>query len=344
MSAPPAECGAACDGATPCSSGFYCTTDGFCTADCSDDVACPNGYECSAEGRCALDCPSVMFTPTRVTPHVELLIDQSGSMNANFNGKTRWAAVRDALVATGGVVEQLESSVVFGATLYTSFDGTAPCPALTSHARAAGNLAGIRTLLDGNTWADETPTGESLAAVAANFPAPADGSPRVIDVATDGEPDTCAVPNPNPTAAAQQASINAAAAAYAAGIQVFILSVGNQVSDAHLQEVANAGVGRPVTTGTAPFYKANNQSELTAAFDAIIGGVVSCELTLDGQITPDAGPRGDVRLGGVQLIYPTDWEIVDANTIRLLGSACTALQTQPNAQLSAEFPCGSVIF
>ena len=300
------------------------------------------GQRCGLDGRCTLDCPSVAFTPTRVTPHVELLIDQSGSMNEDFMGKTRWAAVRDALVGTGGVVEQLESSVVFGATLYTSFDGAAPCPALTSHARSLGNLAGIRTLFDSNTWQDETPTGEALSAVASTFAPPTDGAPRIIVVATDGEPDTCATPNPNPTPAAQQATVTAATNAYASGIQVFILSVGNQVSDAHLQQVANAGVGQPTTTGTAPFFRANNQAQLTGAFDQIISGAISCELRLDGRITPDAGPTGDVRLGGTPLTYPTDWEIVGDDTIRLLGAACDRLKTEA-AQLTAEFPCGSVI-
>ncbi|MDX2088631.1 MAG: vWA domain-containing protein [Kofleriaceae bacterium] len=339
---PPTECGAACDGATPCPAGFYCAS-GVCTADCTADGGqCPAGQECGPDGRCVADCPSVQFTPTRVTPHVEFLIDQSGSMNADFMGKTRWAAVRDALVGTGGVVETLEDSVVFGATLYTSRDGNAPCPRLTSTARAIGNLDGIRTMIDANTWDDETPTGESLAAVAQAFPAPSDGAPRIIVVATDGEPDTCAQPNPNPTAAAQQATIDAASAAFAAGISVYILSVGADVSNAHLQDVANAGVGQPISTGTAPYYRGNNQAELTAAFQAIINGAISCDLELDGRITPDAGPTGDVRLDGTPLTYGTEWTIVDEDTIRILGAACDQLKTQA-PQLSATFPCGSVI-
>jgi len=342
-STPPAGCGAACDVATPCMPGLYCTSEGTCTADCSAEVMCPSDFDCSSTGQCVQDCPSVTFSPTRTIPHVELLIDQSGSMNANFMGLTRWAAVREALVGNAGVVTSLQSSVVFGATLYTSFDGAAPCPNLSSHARALNNLDGIRTLFDSNTWEDETPTGESIAAVAANFPAPPDGAPRVIVVATDGEPDTCAQPNPNPTPAAQQASIDAAAAAYSAGIQVFILSVGADVSDAHLQQVANAGVGQPVTTGTAPFYKANNQAQLAAAFDTIIGGVVSCQLTLDGEVSVDAGQDGTVTLGGTILTYGTDWVLVNGTTIELVGNACTRLQTEPGIALTAEFPCGAIV-
>lgn len=343
VATPPAGCGATCDVATPCMPGLYCTGEGTCTADCSAEVLCPADYDCSATGQCIQDCPSVTFSPTRTIPHVELLIDQSGSMDANFMGVTRWAAVREALVGNAGVVTQLQSSVVFGATLYTSYDGAAPCPNLSSHARALNNLDGIRTLFDSNTWEDETPTGESLAAVAANFPVPPDGAPRVIVVATDGEPDTCAQPNPNPTAASQQASVDAAAAAFAAGIQVFILSVGADVSDGHLQQVANAGVGQPVTTGTAPFYKANNQAQLAAAFDSIIGGVVSCQLTLDGEISVDAGQDGTVTLGGTILIYGTDWTIVNGTTIELVGDACTRLQSEPGISLTAEFPCGAVV-
>lgn len=341
VATPPAGCGATCDDATPCMPGLYCTSEGTCTADCSAEVMCPTDFDCSATGQCVQDCPSVTFSPTRTIPHVELLIDQSGSMDQNFMGVRRWDAVREALVGTNGVVSQLQSSVVFGATLYTGNPTT--CPALTSHPRAINNLDGIRTLLDDNTWENETPTGESLAAVATAFPAPPDGAPRVIVVATDGEPDTCAQPNPNPTPAAQQATIDAASAAFAAGIQVFILSVGADVSNSHLQQVANAGVGQPITTGTAPFYRANNQAELSAAFDTIIGGVVSCQLTLDGEVSVDAGQDGTVTLGGTTLAYGTDWVLVNGTTIELVGDACTRLQTEPGIALTAEFPCGAIV-
>src|SRR5262249_14102443 len=73
-------------------------------------------------GTTDVNCPAVHFSPTPTTPSIEVLIDQSASMNSTFGAAgTRYAAVRQALVGTGtGVIAELQSKAYFGATLYTS--------------------------------------------------------------------------------------------------------------------------------------------------------------------------------------------------------------------------------
>lgn len=266
-------------------------------------------------------------------------------MDSDFGGPTRYEAVRDALVGPMGVITDLEASAYFGATLYYAGNS---CPTLTSVStgRVLNNAGAIRTLLNGNGPESGTPTGESLRntyqEMLAN-PAPA-GSPSILVLATDGEPDMCADGNDINTGRAT--TVTNAQAAFAAGIRVFVLSVGTGVANSHLQEVANAGVGLAPNTGppnAAPYYVANSPAALTAAFESIIGGVVSCELDLDGSVQPDQGATGTVTLNGNRLTFGTDWELVDGNTIRLLGAACAMLNSTTNPQVSASFPCGSIV-
>src|SRR5262249_24071801 len=152
--------------------------------------------------------------------------------------------------------------------------GTAPCPRLTSSAqgRALNNFTTIRDLLMSMNPIKETPTGESIDAVRADFAAhpPVAGSPPIIVLSTDGLPDTCADANPGDATAqtaANEVAVKAAQAAFTAGIKLFFLFVGDagQTGD-HPQRMANAGIGKDLATGNAPFFVATNPDELTAQF------------------------------------------------------------------------------
>ncbi len=354
------SCGEACQVDTDCDPGFYCGTDGTCTADCTPGGnQCPSGQFCDDRGHCvdgdagpqadAFDCPSINVNLEPVTPTVVLLIDQSGSMTQAFGGTDRWTAVRNALVGTGGVVTDLQDKVRFGATLYTG-DGGVNCPQLTVEPADLNNHADILALLDGNDPAVETPTGESLDQVRADLVAnpPPPDSPPIIVIATDGEPDTCAVPNPQN---GQPEAIAAAQASYAAGIPVIMLGVGagpGTASDDHLQDMANAGAGLAINgPPDAVFYRGDDPASLTAAFDAIINGVRNCQLDLDGNVDLSRADEGVVviTIDGVAttLTFGVDWQMVDNDTLELLGQACTDFLEQDNVSLSAEFPCGTVI-
>ncbi len=360
---PDPECMTACTSDDDCMLGFYCGTDGSCTADCGPEGAsCGSGGTCDDRGRCigdnsdggmagdAMVCPNVTLDLNPVIPTVVLLVDQSGSMDEDFNGQERWTAVREALTADpGGVVTQLQDRVRFGITAYTSDGGSAggTCPQLVTDAPDFGNRGDIRQVMVDNAPQGDTPTGEAIDAVVAEFqanPPPAD-SPPIIVVATDGEPDTCAVPNPQN---GQPESVNAAVNANLAGIDVFMLSVGSDVSNGHLQDMANAGVGLPVGGGmNAPFFVANNQTQMIDAFNDIIRGTRSCTLTLTGAIDVNEASQGIVTMdtgsGGQTLGFGDDWQVVDSTTIELLGQACTDFLNADTVSLSAEFPCGVVV-
>ena len=110
-----------------------------------------------------------------------------------------------------------------------------------------------------------------------------------------------------------------------------------------LQAMANAGQGVQANQPNAKYYTANSPAELQMAFQQIIGGVVSCELQINGTVDPGQAAGGSVTLNGMQLTYGTDWTVVNGSTIKLLGAACDTLKSSTNPMVSASFPCGSVI-
>lgn len=296
-----------------------------------------------ATAEATTECAAVEVDTSPVTPTVVLLVDQSGSMWDDFGGMPRWVALENTLfdVATG-VIKPLEDDVRFGLALYSSNGGNngGQCPILTELDPSFGNHAQLAATYAAAMPINDTPTGESLAAVAdklADFP---EDGPKIILVATDGEPDTCAVPNPQE---GQPETIAAAQAAFANDIRTFVISVGAEVTDAHLQELANAGAGLPVQgPDNAPFYKTLNPAELVSAFEAVIGGFVGCEFVLDGVVDLDLVCEGEVLLDGEPLECGEDWVLLDESTLKILGEACDTLADGELHTIDASWPCGAV--
>ncbi len=341
---PPAECTQACSGDSECPDFFYCGPDGECTADCTPGGGeCAEGQNCTPRGRCEDDdgCPNVVVDLTPVVPTVVLLIDQSGSMTADFGNTDRWNAVRDSLTdPQDGVLPQLDQKIIVGATLYTE-GGGGTCPDLTSVAPALGNAAAITEMLANAGPEANTPTAEAVNAVTASFPA--SDSPRILVLATDGDPDTCLDPDSNGDPGPRTISEMAVQATFAAGITTYVLSVGADAEASHIERLARAGQGQNLDSGAATPYLANDPAELLAAFADIVGGATSCSIDLDGMVDPERADEGTVVLNGVILTYDTDWRLADPDTIELIGQACTDYLTSAEVSLDAEFPCGGVV-
>jgi hypothetical protein len=344
-----------------CPGGFHCAASGKCDTLCTPTGnECGDGYSCTADGYCTskgdgnnpppidANCPAVHFMATKTTPSIQLLIDRSGSMAHNFADKipatgdpVKYDTVHQALTGTMGVITQFEQQVYFGASL---FSDDAPCPKLYTVTRAKGSRNAIDTLIGSQKPGGNTPTPPSIDAAVAEFMAnpPPQGSPPIIVLATDGLPNKCGDPNTS----TQAESVTAAANAYAKGIRLFVLSVGNTAGTAaHFQALANAGQGVQPGQPNAAYYPATTPAQLAAAFQTIIGGVLSCDLTLSGQVDAAQGQSGTVTLNGMNLTYGTDWTLdPDGIHIHLVGNACNTLKTSANPMVDAGFSCGAVIF
>jgi hypothetical protein len=289
-------------------------------------------------------CAAVEIQLEKQVPDVLLLLDQSGSMTAGFGGTDRWHAMYQTLMdPVTGVVKTLESEVRFGLALYTSTGGSAGgvCPILTQVPIALDNFAAIDAVFAPAVPRQDTPTGESIDAVTAELTAlPPPMGPRIIVLATDGLPDSCA--DPNALATAQ--SVASAQAAWTAGFPLYVISVGDDVQGGHFQDMANAGAGLPIGGATnAPYYRALQPSDLVTAFQEIIGGVRSCVFTLDGAVDPALAGGGHVVLDGNELTFGSDWRLNDQSTLEVLGAACDALLAGGDHELKASFTCDAII-
>jgi len=296
-------------------------------------------------------CASQRVMARRATPNVVLVVDQSGSMDQDFGSSNRWDVLRDSLIGEpDGLVPTLEPAVRFGLALYSAEQTDmgpvlGMCPLITWVDPALDNLDAIAAVYRPADPIAETPTGASIDAVLARLTMVPDPSsdPTILILATDGEPDTCEVPNPQ---TGQADSIAAVERAYRAGIRTFIISVGNDVGMAHLRDVANAGVGRGAGDPDAPFWVAGDDEGLRSALEEIVGGALSCVITLEGRIEDlSLACTGSVVLDGNPLRCedPNGWRAVDENHIELTGTACERLQSNPRAMLEAVFPCDVVL-
>jgi hypothetical protein len=368
------ECGAPCDLQRACISGQYCSGDATCTADCVvGDSRCGEGQRCDGgSGRCIPGtilgggggggggtsgtgggdgtCASTDVNLDNQMPTVLLLVDQSGSMNERFGGSDRWQTLRTSLMdPRDGIVNTLQGQVRFGLSLYSGLNGAAPCPSLTNVVPALDNFAAIDTAYPKPTSAilDDTPTGESITAAAKLLAAVTEPGPKVIVLATDGEPDSCATPDPQ-TPEAKELAVKAAQDAFAMGVFTFYISVGSEVSEQHATEMANVGQGYPRTDRMKRFYLANDQAALADAFKTIVNGVRTCSFQLNGTVTAGGEVDGTVTLDGMvlKLNDPNGWRLSSPSTIELTGSACEAIKSSDKNKshhIAASFTCGAVV-
>jgi hypothetical protein len=269
-------------------------------------------------------------------------------MEEEFGSGTRWDVLRDTLMdMPGGLVSDLESVVRFGLVLYSARAGdddvvVGECPVLSSVPVALDNRGAIDRVYSRADPIDETPTGEAIDAVLDAMPPDPGPDPTIIVLATDGEPDTCAMPNPQ---MGQMVAVAAAQRVFSMGSRLYIISVGmGEISRTHLQDMANAGLGRMPMDPDAPFWVAGDDTGLRDALRMIVSGVLSCTLELRGRLDLDLACSGRVALNDRPLSCgdPDGWRPVDETHIELLGSSCDMLMSGSGARLQAIFPCDAV--
>lgn len=313
-------------------------------------------------------CAQTSVVLTTAIPNVLLLVDRSGSMSEEFEGGlTRWVSLRTALIdPTTGLVPAVQGSVNLGLALYTGPDNgriglestatepdpdyveTTVCPYLVEVPIAPNNGAAIQAAYLPQEIRDrsagQTPTGESLEGA---LPALTSLDPmvypgrKVIVLATDGEPDLCE--NGNDEAGGRDRSVAAVAAAFAAGVTTFVISVGDEVGQDHLRELANLGQGFAADDAMDRYYRADDAASLAQAFEDIVNGVRSCTFALDGMVTGD-GHDGTVTVDGVAVTQndPNGWRLNGPSEVELLGTSCELVKTGDHS-IDVSFPCGVVI-
>lgn len=291
---------------------------------------------------------------------------RQGNRDVNPND-WRWNVVRDVLMNPDkGIVKPLEDRVRFGLSLYTSDNGNikaappgmpnAPievdpnkqCPLLIDVPIALGNHQAMLDQFKCSDLGVDTPTGESLLAAAARLGAFTEPGPKVIVLATDGEPDTCECPNfngrvPDKCKAAGMADmiraqvVDIARQIHGDDVTIHVINVstpGEAALQQHLTDVATAGGGQ-VYPGFSP-------GALSHAFEDIIDGARSCVVDLQGEIADGKQDSGKITLDGRELALgdPDGWRVNSPSQIELLGQACDDIKSGDH-DIKITFPCES---
>ncbi|MET0794862.1 MAG: vWA domain-containing protein [Polyangiaceae bacterium] len=358
-----AACGAACSADATCSAGLHCSS-GACGAECTPTSACLKG-QCTRDGRCteitlnpAQTDPGDSATPPKcieghvefeaLVPQVWLLLDRSSSMSESLGATSRWGALGAVLLgdpsdtADRGVVGAFEDRVAFAAVFYTSGAGSSATGCaldLESVALAANNYSHIRQRYNKLAPSGGTPTADSIAAtVAVAATSDLTGGPKILVLATDGAPGNCS----DQVTLATQAVESEVEKAFRKKIRTFAISISTGTDAAHMQRVANIGVGLAADAAQpAPLYTAESQQALGQAFSTILSSVPrSCVFSLNGKVEAAHADQGTVILAGQALLFGDEngWALKQADQVELVGSACAQLQAGED-DLSISFPC-----
>lgn len=200
-------------------------------------------------------------------------------------------------------------------------------------------FSSIGGLYAANSPGGNTPTGDTIHGVITSIDtlAPTHEEDRTILIlATDGEPATCE--DGTDVDGGRALVIDQVEMAHAMGIDTFVISVGVGIAVEHFQNVANAGIGRAKSDPDAPYWVATDTGGLHSALNDIVGGVLSCNILLQGRIEPSLACDGTVTLGEDELECGAEWRPVNENHIELLGDACYRL-FHTSDDLEASFPC-----
>ena len=209
------------------------------------------------------DCPNIDLQLGQVTPTVVLLIDQSDSMadsDIGPGGGDRWQALKDALTGPGSVIQTLQDQVRFGFAFYSNElqldepPELGVCPMVDKGGMTNALMPPALNRFDAfNTYFTpletflNTPTAESFELVAEELAAFAEPGPKFIVLATDGEPDRCEENRENADLISREMVVTNVQNAYQTmNISTFVISVGDDVAQTHLNDVANVGQGFPV--------------------------------------------------------------------------------------------------
>ncbi len=373
----PATCGEACEGDGDCGAGTFCLNR-ICDAVCTQDrYACNEGARCTELGRCepigsdggigredAGACPDVSVRLEHVVPNIMLIVDRTGSMVLDFNGKntndpefvapTRWEGVLRALVGdeeTGpGLLQRLEGRARFGLAAY-NFPSEYSCPGRIVWEDLSVDSQSIQTTLLGLSPGGATPTGAAVRAVTERLSGMTlPEGPTSYVLATDGLPNRCwdvETPGQNHLAWSADTATLAVEEAYAAGYPTSVIGV--NFADGILTRLANAGAGQDASPDAelrAPLWTANSAAQLAEAFTQSAGQQIPCEIDVVGVVDEERACEGDIQINGERLACnnaANGWRLTAPDKIELLGNACERWRYEASVDLSAYFPCGAVI-
>ena len=282
------------------------------------------------------NCGTQTSGTAREPADVLLVLDRSGSMdysttsdnncnNGSANCTARWPALTSAVNAT---LSSTSNSISWGLKLYSSTGNACGVSSGVEVQIATTSVATIQSLITSTKPGGNTPTAQAITAAANYLTTVKDQNTKYILLATDGEPNCAAGGNTTPNV---QATVDAIAAAKAAGFLVYVIGIGPSVGN--LDNFAAAG-------GTTNYFPATSPQALTDAFASISKAVTTCTFNLT-QAPPDVNNIAvylDKSL--VEKNGANGWSLgANSLTIVLNGSTCDKITSGAATQVQVLFGC-----
>ena len=252
-------------------------------------------------------CQSITVSIDDLRPEITLMVDQSLS-----------------------IVKTYQSSVRFGIAFFTAHPGA--CPLLSEVPAATDNYAALNALYRSLSPQGDSPTGEAMRQIVSELMAKPTAAPRSIVLVTDGNPDTRAQPQPDN---GLPEAIAAVQSAHAAGIDVYVLGISDDVAAQNLQKLANAGKGKAlelvwgVDADAAQPYQANSSvGGLGAQLGDVLNRLPLCQVSLQRDVANSEASAGHVTLDGQALAYSpyNGFDLEDSRHLEVVGKACDTLK------------------
>ncbi|MCX4245392.1 vWA domain-containing protein [Paraliomyxa miuraensis] len=294
-----------------------------------DSVMTADGSSGGSSGG-PVECPGLdedLQLPLRT---FHFAVEQSDAMTVAFDGSPRWDAVEDALVhPVLGAVTQQQSTARFGLSSYRG--AQVGCPQLITVPPQLDAADEITVAMGMAVVGGSNPVADAIDDVVVELDGDAWMGDKVIVLLTGGEPTTCAIPAPANAIQLSQtrdAAVAAVGDAFDAGYPTVVVSVGDDIGEDYLQELANAGGGHQVGDPDVPFFVVHDDPELDMAIEEILDLDRPCSFTLGAALPDDLLPGCTVEVNGMAVAYddPDGWTRPDEQTLELQGGACDAIQ------------------
>jgi hypothetical protein len=337
---------AECSSHTDCGQAQICES-GVCLPNepggpCEIDLNCIDGEFCGA-GSCVpesgsseeeMGCGGEIYQATVIPPNVLIVLDRSGSMDAELGGDqgTKWEVAQAAI---GQVVTEFGAHVQFGLSLYPGLDpacdegaGCSPGDVFVDVGTGTAEQI-IEVLSQVDTCTLGTPTAEALEGLK-EYPGLEDlDRPNFILLVTDGK-STC--DNPAPVVAALRTETPE--------IKTFVVGFGDGADPDELNGMAEAG--GTALMGDPKYYQADDAQALVDAFSKIVGDVLSCTFVLD--MVPPNHDELYVFINGESIprdpVHVDGWDYnPKTNQISFFGPPCELLQSGQVMDLEFVFGC-----
>lgn len=274
-------------------------------------------------------CGGMEFALTRVAPNVMLVLDRSGSMGQSIGGGSATTKWTDLKSAVSTLVTSYDSQMRLGAAIFSSDGDCAAANVDVPLAPAAG--ATIEQKLDAQGPRGNTPTAAALDTVIAKGMVDDATRANYIVLATDGEPNCADVDVTKRITALYNRTPS---------VKTFVIGIGDGTASNPALLDAWADAGHTARTGATHYYQTNSPTDLKAAFDAVVGGIVSCDFKMM-QAAPDPSLIRVSENGALLSPSPTSGYTFDpsTNTVTLHGASCDLLKTTPSTKIGVVYGC-----